>query len=244
MPIRIEIEANSAWEAREEMRQLLADSGFSMADPARPNQTVPADTEARVASVVSEMTNDAPDETFQHKEVAGTPVNIPPEHEAAYTPGERQAKAEIPEQKPASEPQGRLYGQPSPGKARRNKAEMAEDEEIDALRAELGIDMPEGVATEILERFRGHKAREAAQTEDEAPSNISTTPEDRKEPADETPEATREDVKAAMTKYVEKHGMDKAMTDLPKVMGYERQSEIPDDAAIFTKVVAAIEEAL
>lgn len=147
----------------------------------------------------------------------------------------------------------RRYGQPSAGKARRTKAEMAEDTEIDELAAALDIDVPNDnvPVAKILLDLRG---RSAAAQEDFKPSTpqraITATPESRVGPQDEpekveekpASKTTREDLKAAMAKYVEAVGMADAMERFPSVSGYAKQSEIPDDAAVFDEIIAKLEK--
>lgn len=135
----------------------------------------------------------------------------------------------------------RERGKPAPGKARRTKEEIAEDEPADAA--------------------------EATATATEAPSNISTG-EDRIDPAtaedaaqdaaDEAAEAevvkpkelTHDDVRAALQKYVTRFGMAAAMEDGPKVFtmlfGDEvvKVSAVPSDQDSLGKAVAGIEEML
>ena len=130
----------------------------------------------------------------------------------------------------------RERGKPAPGKARRTKAEIEEDEAADA----------------------------ADQAEPEAPANISTgeervSPEDEAaaeqdaadeaaDPANATgPEQTREDVRAAMMAYGQKMGMDKLTTDLLAILSdnfpggkVTKLSEIPEDAAAFKLVIDAL----
>lgn len=65
-------------------------------------------------------------------------------------------------------------------------------------------------------------------------------------PADAPAEArvfTPEDVKAAMTRYVEKHGMDAAQKNGPTLVGFERLSLVPNDATVCAAAVARIEAA-
>jgi len=143
---------------------------------------------------------------------------------------------------PAETPiNGHIYGQAEEGKARRNKEQMAEDEEIERLAAlhKITGGLDSAPASEVLKNLREMEAP----VEDDAKANISTG-EERKDPAQDEKPATREDMKAAMVKYVEAKGQVEAMEELPGIMGYKKQSEVPDDPAEFAKVIAKIEAAL
>ena len=56
--------------------------------------------------------------------------------------------------------------------------------------------------------------------------------------------ATRQEMMSAMNAYVEAHGLAKARDELPRIMGYKRQSDVPDDPAIFGEIKAKIERSL
>lgn len=165
------------------------------------------------------------------------PVNAP-------APAQENA-AEEPEDEPAG---FRAYGQSEPGKARRTKAQMAEDEQIDELAAKLGVDIPANrPAEEVLA-----KLIEAASAADEP--QISSNPEDRRDPAeeiedaeeveDEAPTATREDVRNALAAYAEKFGLPTANMNAMKLLGAPRLSAIPDDPAAFQAAVDRITAAI
>ena len=137
----------------------------------------------------------------------------------------------------------RQRGQPSPGKQRRTKAEIAEDEA--AENAEASSDPV------TLEQVKKDHAEQAA---------ISTTPEDRQDPenpdpvddeataeadaADEAAESaqqksgdapTHDDIRGILGKYRDVYGMDAAMEDGPVVLqevcgeGVVKISDVPDD---------------
>ena len=185
---------------------------------------------------------------------AVSPVEVmqpaPEEPDAEPAPEQPEEKAEA--------PAARMYGQSGKGSGRRTKAEIAEDEEIDRLIKELGghwtAPSANTPAAELLDQLR--KVKDEQDAEPEQKPQISESPEDRKDPEevpdaapqepDETPaaEATRDDLKAAMSRYVEKFGMAAAKEKLPGVMGYQRQSEVPDDPAEFAAVIAKIDEAI
>ncbi len=85
---------------------------------------------------------------------------------------------------------GRRYGQPSNGKARRTKEELAEDAEIEALANSLGMDVP-GPDLIVAETLLDWRAKSAAKAE-EPKANISANPEDREPP--EEPKAVEGEV--------------------------------------------------
>lgn len=130
----------------------------------------------------------------------------------------------------------RERGQPSPGKQRRTKAEIAEDE-----------------AAEIAEA-----AFNAANSTAEEQPNISTTPEDRVDPAnpeeeaadaaDEAAEApdsdnlTVEHLRQAIGRYVVKFGIAAAQEDAPKITGYKTAPDCPSDK--LAEAIKAVETAM
>jgi hypothetical protein len=142
----------------------------------------------------------------------------------------------------------RERGKPSPGKARRTKEEIAEDEAADKADAERAAAGAE-TGAEVADR------------------QISQSPEDRQDPdnpqdaADEKAETeatkaasgkklTHDDARAALGKYVNRFGMEAALEDGPKVLnllfgeGVSKVSAIPDDQDSLAKAVAGIEEML
>lgn len=119
----------------------------------------------------------------------------------------------------------RVYGTASEGRARRTKEEMAEDKEIEELADKLGVKkIPTDVAaSEVLDALR--------QKDDET----------EEEPA--APAATRDDLLAAMKRYVDAIGPDEAMGNLPDILGVKKQSDLPDDPAVFAEKIAALDAA-
>lgn len=120
----------------------------------------------------------------------------------------------------------RVYGSSSEGRARRTKEEMAEDKEIDELAEKLGVKKipTDAPASEVLAALREKDA---------------ATPEE-----DEAPEATRQDLLDAMSRYVDKVGQVEAMENLPDILGVKKQSELPDDPEVFAEKIAALETAI
>lgn len=139
----------------------------------------------------------------------------------------------------------RFYGKSDGGRARRTKEQMAEDAEIDELAEKLKIDVSKAVvsrpAAEVLAQLR-EKAEAAPEA---AKASISTGDErvDPEQTEDEAPTATREDVRDAMAAYVEKRGMPAIQTNGPKLLGYKKLSEMPEDPEIFAAAVARLQEA-
>lgn len=140
----------------------------------------------------------------------------------------------------------RERGKPSPGKARRTKEEIAEDEAADKADAERAAAGAE-TGAEVADR------------------QISASPEDRQDPdnpqdaADEKAETeatkaasgkklTHDDARGALGKYVNRFGMEAALEDGPKVLNLlfgesvSKVSAIPDDQESLAKAVAGIDE--
>lgn len=172
---------------------------------------------------------------------------------------EKQAQAEP---APPAEEEPRAYGQPSGDRKRRTKEEMAEDAEIERLAGKIDRDPAAmtGSATEILAFLRKVITEPVRKPVTYETPNISANPEDRQPPADEpaldgeilddeapAAEATRDDLKAAMTKLTEKHGMPAGLKIIGEVFapyGKSKQSEFDDDSAIFAEVIAKLEARL
>ena len=144
----------------------------------------------------------------------------------------------------------RAYGEAGGGRKRRTKDEMAEDAEIEELAGKIGRDPASltGSAAEVLASLREVAAGQKP--------NISATPEDRQPPAepltgeiveDEAKPATRDDLKAAMTKLTEKHGMPHGLKLIGEVFapyGKAKQSDFDDDPAVFAELIGKLEARL
>lgn len=146
-----------------------------------------------------------------------------------------------PEEKPAPVSGGRKFGESDPDKARRTKEQMATDKEIEELAAALGVAIDSTVPADRLIISLREASAAAGKGEQEA--NISSSPEDRKDP-DEIGAATREDVREMMAKCVEKFGMAWMQKEGPKMLGAGKLSEIPDEPAAFAKAIMNLSEAL
>lgn len=223
--IYINIEADSADEARSEMIMLLGNAEpDGMGGYQRP------------------------------RTVGDNPIKYAAYADEADLPQDAQdAKVQTEEAKPVRE-----RGKPSPGRARRTKEEIAEDEAFERAEADAKA-RAEG------ENLDGSERRETQ-------ANISASPEDRKDPenpadddeataaqdeADEAAEAeaakqpdapmTIEDLRAVVGPYQAKYGMENAALDLPPIWkgicgeDCAKMSMIPDDK--IAEVVAAIKKA-
>lgn len=135
----------------------------------------------------------------------------------------------------AAEPvkRGRLYGGPEDGKARRTKAQMAEDKQIEELAAEMGVNtaaLADVEASVALERLRsGNGSAEAKPNSSTGEERIDpTSAEDKaQDAADEAAEAqatagdapTLDDLRQAAGRFQKKHGMAAAMEIIPDLLG-------------------------
>jgi hypothetical protein len=104
-----------------------------------------------------------------------------------------------------------------------------------------------------VKRTRKKTAEAPAPAPAPEPENVDETPAGPDLPmfddpfADEAPAAapaTRDDVKAAMQRYVSAFSMDALARNAARLLGAPRQSEIPEDSAAFAEVVARIEDAI
>jgi len=159
----------------------------------------------------------------------------------------------------------RERGQPSPGKSRRTKAEIAEDEAAEEKellgttleKAEVLMDMVEEAAAIGVSPA---ELKQAISTGDERvgpEDDAETVEQDAADEKAET-EAARDpekplsldDVRGALGAYVKKFGMDAAQQDGPKVLkmvcgdACAKISDIPDDQAKIKGVVDGIGEML
>ncbi len=156
--------------------------------------------------------------------------------------------------------QPRERGKPAPGRARRTKEEIAEDEAADAAEAaasETG-DSNDGDSGETEARSISQDPENRVSPEDTAEDEAQDAADEAAEVEDtrkdETP-LTRDDVKAAMTGYVNTYGLPATQEDGPKLIGsalgkppkgeeYWKLSLIPDDQDALRKVVVAFQGAL
>ena len=129
----------------------------------------------------------------------------------------------------------RERGKPSPGRARRTKEEIAEDEAADAADAATQAQDPAANISTGDERVNPEEAAQDAADEaaDEANAPAAT--------------ASRDDVRAAMTAYNTKFGMGVLTADMTAILAAHwpdgsvtKLSEIPEDPAAFAAVIAAL----
>lgn len=134
-------------------------------------------------------------------------------------------------------------------------------ENIDGtLRRETVSDVTAGVETTAVTATQAAVAEEPKRRtrakKSDAPQ-ISTNPEDRQDPAAveeqdkadeaaeteaakaEQPKLTHDDVRKALKGYLDTFGMAAAQEDCPKIMGFAKASDVPDDQA---KLAEAIEK--
>lgn len=139
-------------------------------------------------------------------------------------------------------PVQRERGKPAPGKARRTKAEIEEDEAADAADAaasgvsETTNDTPAISTGE--ERISPEDAAEAEQDAADEAADPANAP---------SPTATRDDVRAAMVKYSQAKDMAALTMQLTAIFkdkwpdgSVTKLSEIPEDAAAFQTVIDAL----
>lgn len=178
---------------------------------------------------------------------APAPTFEPAEKPETVKPAEPEAPAAETRKQETS---ARKYGESDWDKARRTKEQMATDKEIDELAGALGVEIDKTVpADRLVMQLREQSAAGAAESE----ANISSNPEDRKDPAEEalTGEIvddtvyTRDDVRQKLGEYAEKFGMASAQKEGPKLLGATKLSEIPDTPEAFKAAIdnltAAIE---
>lgn len=144
----------------------------------------------------------------------------------------------------------RERGKPAPGRARRTKAEIEEDEAADAA-DQAGE--ARRLADEGAKQFEEDR-KAAISTGDErvSPEDAAAAEQDAADEAADpanapAAEATREDVRAAMLAYGNKMGMDRLTVDLLAILKDKfsdgkvtKLSEIPEDAAAFQSVIDAL----
>lgn len=161
----------------------------------------------------------------------------PPAHDyPASEPTEEPKAAAQQEEQPVRE-----RGKPSPGKARRTKEEMEEDEAADKADAEAAekaaADKP-AISTGD-ERIDPTTEADAAQDKADEAAEAETT---------KSADLTAEDVRAALKKYMDAYGQAAVMEDAPKVFammfgeGTAKVSDVPTDQASLQKAIAGIEE--
>jgi hypothetical protein len=132
----------------------------------------------------------------------------------------------------------RERGKPAPGKARRTKEEIAEDEAADKADAEAAPETKPLISTGAERIDPTHPEDAAQDAADEAAEAEAT----------KAPELTHDDVRAALKKYVDAYGMPAAMEDGPKVFKMlfgdkaVKVSDVPTDQASLRQAIDGIGE--
>ena len=159
--------------------------------------------------------------------------------DAEVLPGEGPNYAAMKEAHDATETPKRERGKPSPGKARRTKEEIAEDEAADAADASAPAEEPKAAISTGEERIDPTTEADAEQdAADEAAEAEATKPA----------ELTHDDVRAALKRYLDAFGMPAALEDGPKVLklmfgdAAAKASDVPTDQASLQKAIAGIDE--
>jgi hypothetical protein len=138
----------------------------------------------------------------------------------------------------ATEAPKRERGKPAPGKARRTKEEIAEDEAADKADAEAASETKPLISTGA-ERIDPTHPEDAAQDAADEAAEVEAT---------KAPELTHDDVRAALKKYVDAYGMPAAMEDGPKVFKMlfgdkaVKVSDVPTDQASLRQAIDGIGE--
>lgn len=145
----------------------------------------------------------------------------------------------------AEEPQGdepvRERGKPAPGKARRTKEEIAEDEAADKADAEAAAAEEKPAISTGEERIDPTSEADAAQDAADEQAEVEQTA---------TAKLTHDDVRAALKKYLDAYGTAAAMEDGPKVLtmlfgeGKVKVSDVPEDQEALQKAIDGIAEML
>lgn len=232
MSISIVINADTAEQARHEMRQLLGTTNVIMGwDNAAAEQPQTAESQVKNDAGQRENTVDA-------VAVSEVPTTFTQRIQGV-----------------------RERGKASPGHTRRTKAEIAEDEAAITI-ASMTTLPADATAAQVAEAFAGVVADAAAIStgdervgpeddaetvaQDEADETAETAAAVEERPADK--KLTHDDVRHALAAYLKLFGMDACQQDGPKVItlvcgeGKVKMSDIPDDQTVLAKVVAGIAE--
>lgn len=135
----------------------------------------------------------------------------------------------------------RERGKPSPGRARRTKEEIAEDEAAEKAEAAAAPAEPKPAISTGEERIDPTNPDDAAQDAADEAAEAAAAP---------AKELTHEDLKAALMRYKDRYGYPATLEDGPKVFGMlfgpdvDKVSKVPGDQASLAKAVAGVEEML
>ncbi|MDV2964571.1 hypothetical protein RZ532_01165 [Nitratireductor aquimarinus] len=203
----------------------------------------------KVRAILGELARDMGASVSRLETVAETAQASPDKQEATEnvvsmkTASEAIAEAEDSE-KAKRNTAARKYGESDWDKKRRTKEQMAVDTEIEELTSALGIEIDKTVPADRLVVLL--REQSASATDETDTPNISSSPEDRKDPGETEAEIvyTRDDVRDLLGKYAEKFGMAQAQKEGPKLLGAPKLSEIPDDNEAFATAVRNLQEAI
>jgi hypothetical protein len=215
--IQITIDAESAEDARAAMARLLGETR---------REIQPGDLARPAGASLGGAIAAAP----QSGEWAEEADKLPPA--ASIAAREAGAVADAPK---------RERGQPSPGRARRTKAEIAEDEAADKTDASAPASEPVALISTGEERIDPTTPEDTTQDAADEAAEAEAT---------KAPELTHDDVRAALKKYLDAYGTPAAMEDGPKVLKLlfgekaAKVSDVPTDQASLAKAIAGIEEML
>lgn len=140
------------------------------------------------------------------------------------------------EDEPKAEVPKRERGKPAPGRARRTKEEIAEDEAADAAGA---TEEPKAAISTGEERIDPTTVEDATQDAADEAAEAETT---------QASELTHDDVRASLKKYLDAYGTAAAMEDGPKVLKMlfgdtaAKVSDVPSDQESLAKAIAGIDE--
>ena len=210
MTVEIKITADNAAEAREELARLLGTTAltYEITGPTFGGVTTGGVMPCAVAEDDAEAPVAEPE-----------PVHVV----------EDALKATAPVVAPKRE-----RGKPSPGKTRRTKEGIAEDEAADAAEASAVAEPVAAISTGE-ERIDPTNPEDAAQDAADEAAEVAAT---RK------PDLTHDDVRQALGAYVKAFGMPAAMEDGPKLIGFPKVSDIPAEQEPLGAAVQAITAAI
>lgn len=156
------------------------------------------------------------------------------DYPASQTVADREADA-------AADEPVRERGKPAPGKARRTKEEIAEDEAADKADAEAAAAEEKPAISTGEERIDPTSEADAAQDAADEQAEVEQTA---------TAKLTHDDVRAALKKYLDAYGTAAAMEDGPKVLtmlfgeGKVKVSDVPEEQDALQKAIDGINEML
>lgn len=135
----------------------------------------------------------------------------------------------------------RERGKPAPGRARRTKEEIAEDEAADKADAAAPVAEPAPLISTGEERIDPTTPTDAAQDAADEAAEAEAT---------KAKELTHDDVRAALKRYLDAYGTPAAMEDGPKVLKMlfgetaAKVSDVPTDQDSLARAIAGIDEML